>query len=242
VRSLRLKSETEWEHYCHSGKKPDDIPTAPAKVYAKDGWTGMGDWLGTGTVAPRLRQYRSFKKARAFVRSLGLKSQTEWRDYGKSGKKPRDIPVAAHSVYAEAGWAGYGDWLGTGTLQPSLRQYRSFKKARAFVRGLGLKSFTEWRDYCASGKKPDDIPSSPRNKYPKAGWAGYGDWLGTGRRVGGWLPFKKARAFVRGLGLKSVTEWQEYSKSGKKPDNIPKAPQQVYATSGWAGVGDWLGK
>ena len=48
----------------------------------------MGDWLGTGTVARRLRQYRSFKEARAFVRSLGLKSEAEWCAYCKSGKKP----------------------------------------------------------------------------------------------------------------------------------------------------------
>jgi superfamily II DNA or RNA helicase len=241
VRRLGLKSETEWDDYCQSGKKPDDIPTAAAQVYAKDGWAGMGDWLGTGTVAAQLRQYRSFKKARAFVRSLGLKSQTEWRDYAKSGKKPDDIPVAAHSVYAKAGWAGYGDWLGTGTVAVWLRQYRSFKKARAFVRGLGLESFTEWLDYCASGKKPDDIPSSPRNTYGEAGWVGFPDWLGAGRRVGGWRPFKEARSFARSLGLKSVTEWQDYCKSGKKPDDLPATPEKTYAEADWAGYGDWLG-
>ena len=54
-----------------------------------------------------------------------------------------------------------GDWLGTGTVATHLRQYRSFKEARAFVRGLGLKSEAEWRDYCKSGKKPDDIPANP---------------------------------------------------------------------------------
>ena len=39
-----------------------------------------------------------------------------------------------------------GDWLGTGTVATHLRKYRSFKEARAFVRGLGLKSQAEWRD------------------------------------------------------------------------------------------------
>ena len=67
----------------------------------------MGDWLGTGTVAFDLRQYRSFKKARAFVHRLGLKSETEWRDYCKSGKKPNDIPANPIKTYAEeAGPAG----------------------------------------------------------------------------------------------------------------------------------------
>ena len=80
----------------------------------------MGDWLGTGTVAHRLRQYRSFKEARAFVRSLGLKSGTEWRDYCKSGKKPDDIPANPNKTYAEDGWVGMGDWLGTGAVADTL--------------------------------------------------------------------------------------------------------------------------
>jgi hypothetical protein len=76
----------------------------------------MGDWLGTGTVATYLRQYRSFKKARAFVRRLGLKSVSEWRDYCKSGEKPADIPANPHDTYANDGWAGYYDWLANGRV------------------------------------------------------------------------------------------------------------------------------
>lgn len=59
-------------------------------------------------------RYRSFKKARAFVRSLGLKSTGDWRDYVKSRTKPDDIPSAPHHIYANDGWAGWGDWLATG--------------------------------------------------------------------------------------------------------------------------------
>lgn len=72
------ESEAEWRDYLRSGKKPNDIPTRPAQTYAETGWSGLGDWLGTGTIAPRLRQYRPFKKARAFARSLSLKSVAEW--------------------------------------------------------------------------------------------------------------------------------------------------------------------
>jgi hypothetical protein len=135
-----------------------------------------------------------------------------------------------------------GVWLDSGTVAPSLRQYRSFKKARAFVRALGLKSEDEWRDYCKSSKKPSDIPAAAGRVYASDGWAGMGDWLGTGRRHGkGWRPFKDARAFVHRLRLKSFTEWRDYSKSGKKPANIPAHADRTYAEFGWAGWGDWLG-
>jgi superfamily II DNA or RNA helicase len=244
VHRLGLKSQSEWKDYLKSGKKPADIPFKPDRRYAKDGWAGFGDWLGTGTIAPRLREYRSFKDARAFVRHLGLKSSTEWRVYAKSGKKPTDIPANPSTTYAEVGWDGFGDWLGTGYVAHSKRHYRSFKKARSFVRRLDLKSQTEWFDYCKSGKKPADIPFDPPDRYAKAGWVSYGDWLGTdtiAAQLREYRSFKKARAFARGLGLKSQGEWYDYCKSGKKPLDIPAAPHVVYLNDGWAGMSDWLG-
>ena len=243
VNGLGLKSKPEWEEYCKSGKKPADIPSNPDKTYHNDGWAGWGDWLGTGTVATHLRQYRSFEDARAFVHQLGLKSSAEWRAYSKSGKLPADIPVAAHGVYANAGWVGMGDWLGTGAIATHLRQYRSFQEARAFVHRIGLKSFAEWVEYCASDKKPADIPSSPEVVYATAGWAGSGDWLGTGTvaaHLRQYRSFEEARAFARHLNLKSGDEWRAYCKSGKKPADIPAEPRNVYLEAGWAGWGDWL--
>ena len=242
VRGLDLNSTNEWHSYCKSGKKPADIPAAPKNAYLKMGWAGMGDWLGTGRV--RDRAWRPFKKARAFARRLGLKSGSEWRDYSKSEKKPDDIPADPGVVYAELGWAGMGHWLGTGTIAPRLRQYQSFKKARAFVRKLGLKSDAEWRAYCKSGKKPDDIPGHPRNVHAEDGWSNLGDWLGTGAiatRFREYRSFKKARAFARGLGLKSRSEWEDYCKSGNKPNDIPTYPHETYINDGWSGVSDWLG-
>ena len=70
-------------------------------------------WLGTGTIAPRLRKYRTFNEARKFVRSLKLKSGEEWKAYKRSGKLPIDIPVAPQHAYLKKGWQGMRDWLGT---------------------------------------------------------------------------------------------------------------------------------
>ena len=72
----------EWTRYCTDGtrgccKKPDNIPASPAHVYRDDGWSGWGDWLGTGHVATRLRRYLPFAKAREFVRRLGLRNREE---------------------------------------------------------------------------------------------------------------------------------------------------------------------
>ncbi|MEI6654577.1 MAG: DEAD/DEAH box helicase family protein [Verrucomicrobiota bacterium] len=255
---LGLKSQGEWKDFCQGnmpekGILPSDIPTNPNKTYADTGWAGMGDWVGTGTIAPMRRQFRSFQKARSFARSLGLKSQAEWDQLCKGalpgrGSVPTDIPKNPKGTYANKGWIGYGDWLGTGNIADQFRKYRSFKDARAFVRSLALKNVTEWRAYC-KGNLPSDIPAGPMRTYADKGWAGMGDWLGTGnispvqRKF---RPFHEARAFARGLGLKSQTEWFEYRKGRlpKKvalPSDIPAAPEGTYADKGWAGYGDWLG-
>lgn len=172
--SLGLKSSTEWLTYCKSGNKPNDVPSAPYKAY-KSEWQGYGDWLGTGNL--RTKDFSSFETTRNLVRSLKLKSREEWRKYIKSGKKPNDIPVAPNSVYKKE-WQGWGDFLGTGTIAPQNKKFRSFDEARNFARSLQLKSQTEWNLYCKSGNKPDDIPSNPNETY-KSGWISLIDWLGN---------------------------------------------------------------
>ena len=58
-------------------------------------------------------------------------------------------------------------------------KWRSYQQARKFARVLKLKNRDGWNQYCKSGKKPDDIPKTPRHVYKKE-WRGMGDFLGTG--------------------------------------------------------------
>jgi Post-segregation antitoxin CcdA/Phage-integrase repeat unit len=176
TQKLGLKSAGEWNTYCKSRKKPQDIPFNPNKVY-RQRWISWGDWLGTGRIANANKTFKSFEDAREFVRSLGLKSQKEWVEYYKSKKKPSDIPSHAHIVYKDS-WRGFGDWLGTDAIAPQKRQYLPFEEARRHVRSLRLKGYKEWIDYCKSGRKPVDIPTSPQVVYKNKGWKAWGDWLG----------------------------------------------------------------
>ena len=233
VRSLGLSGEHEWQEYCKSGNKPDDIPSSPKNNYKKD-FKGVGDWLGTGTIATKYRVFRSFTEAREFARALNLKGQKEWFEYTKSDNKPDDIPSSPNSTYKNE-FKGMDDWLGN--------EYRPFTEAREFVRSLGLKNNKEWKEYCKSGNKPDDIPTNPRYTYKNKGWKGMGDWLGTGyvapkNRIH--LSFNDARVFVQKLGITKQKEWMDYCKSGNKPDNIPRNIW-IYYKKEWKGWGDFLG-
>ena len=244
ARSLKLRSVAEWLRLCREGKLPADIPSNPNQVYADKGWVGLGDWLGTGTISFSQRKYRAFRAARTWARSLKLKSGSKWRQFTKSGKLPADIPKTPDQVYADKGWVGFGDWLGTGTIAPSQRKYRAFRAARTWARSLKLKSVSEWWQFTKSGKLPADIPKTPDQVYADKGWVGFGDWLGTGTIAPSqrkYRAFRAARTWARSLKLKSVSEWWQFTKSGKLPADIPANPNHVYADKGWVGFGDWLG-
>lgn len=192
VRSLKLKNRTEWRRYLESSGRSDRIPTSPDKFYANSGWQNFGDWLGTGNAATFNRQFRPFNAAREFVRSLKLKNSAEWYSYSKSEEKPADIPAAPHHNYKNQGWLGMGDWLGTGNIAPKNTKFQSFEAARHFAQSLGLKSHLEWVAYCASKKRPADIPSNPSQKY-KFEWRGWPDFLGTASGKPAKKPRKKKR-------------------------------------------------
>jgi len=203
--------------------------------------------------------WRPFEEAREFVRKLGLKTQPEWRDYSKNliktlPSRPSDIPSNPNRTYNNSGWVSFGDWLGTGYVPPSMREYLKFEDARSFVHRLNLKNYSEWKDYI-DGNRPDlpalplNIPRFPNQTYDGKGWVGLGDWLGTGyiaasKRV--YRSFNESREFVRSLKLRGVKQWYEFCKKGdmegrKLPKDIPLDPSRRYKKEGWLGWGDWLG-
>ena len=242
ARSLKLITQEDWIKYTKSGKKPDNIPATPNNVYKNKGWVNTGDWLGTGRIANFKKQYRSFQEARKFARSLKLKSGIYWIEYSRSGKKPADIPTRARQTYKKE-WKGMGDWLGTGTIATQQMQFRSFDEARKFVCLLKFNTVRQYKNWAKSNKKPADIPKTPNLVYKKE-FNGWGDFLGTGTVATyniQYRSFSESRKFVRSLKLSGTKEWLEYLKSGKKPDDIPAAPNVVYKNKGWKSVGDWLG-
>jgi hypothetical protein len=264
VRGLDLKSRSEWNMFCkgklsEKGLKPDDIPNYPSKVYKDKGWGGWGDWLGTGTIAKFLREYKLFQQAREFARSLDLESNSDWRRFSKGelpekGTKPDDIPAQPDHTYKGKGWVSWGDWLGTGRIAAQFKKYIPFHQAREFARSLGLKSLSDWKRFCKGGlpdkgKKTDDIPVNPETTYKDKGWINWGDWLGTGRiatNIRKYRSYQKAQTFVRDLSLNSHSEWRSYCKGelpdkGVRPADIPNAPNQVYKGKGWVSWNDWLG-
>jgi hypothetical protein len=188
-------------------------------------------------------QFLPFEEAREFARKLKLSSSTKWFEYCKSPDFPNNIPKRPEQTFADVGWNGYSDWLGNGQGKYLLKGKGrlSFEKAREFVLTLHLSGLNGWIAYCKSGKRPANIPASPHTAY-KDKWKGYGDWTGTGKkRHTDFLPFEEAREFARSLDLFTISSWEKFAKSDKRPKNIPYAPDQTYKKQ-WMGYRNWLRK
>ena len=237
ARSLKLSGQKEWQQYCKSGKKPDDIPGHPEYTY-KNEWIGLGDWLGTSNIQGRLQHanLKSFNESRKFARSLKLSGQKEWQQYCKSGKRPKDIPTNPSRSYKDE-WKGWGDWFGTGRVANANRKFRSFDDARKFVRTLGIKSEYQWVRWLKNNKKPSDVPVRFDLTYPKE-YTTAGEFFGTGIisvKKRNYLTWKEAKPIYRRLakeyGLKNGKDWIEFAKSHKKllgDLRIPRYPHEVY--------------
>ncbi|WP_066164708.1 restriction endonuclease [Aliarcobacter cryaerophilus] len=268
VKKLNLRNYEDWNDYCQGKfpnlpKKPQNIPRDPNLRYRKE-WINWEDWL-TGQATKIFGEWRPFKEAREFVRSLNLKGQIEWRKYCKGElagypAKPEDIPASPSDRYTkEDGWVDYGDWLGTGRKRRGNNvenddTWLTYEEARNFVHLLKLKDGAQWQQYINNELnlpiKPSNIPNSPNFVYKDSGWISWPDWLGNSSsrkaRVKNALSFEEAREFVRNLKLKNTYEWRDYIKGKLNgyepiPDNIPKSPNIVYKNCGWIGMNDWLG-
>jgi hypothetical protein len=184
--------------------------------------------------------WKSFTEARAVVRGLKLKGCKEWREWSKSGHRPSDIPAHPETTYRDDGWTSWPDWLGNGKERVA---WRNFTDGRAVGRGLELKSKAGWHAWSKSDQRPSDIPGRPDKAYRDDGWISWPDWLGFEVRVlaKDMLPFAVGRAYARKLKLRSEKEWREWSKSGRRPSDIPAGPHKTYRDDGWVSWPDWLG-
>ena len=107
VRRLRLKGVKEWYEYCKSGNKPHDIPMKVERTYKKD-FNGLGDWLGTGTIASQNKEYLSAKEAKPVLKKIfkeyGIKTLKDWLVFAKTHTKLLDelhLPSDVLTIYSK---------------------------------------------------------------------------------------------------------------------------------------------
>ena len=238
AQSLKLKSGSEWYKHTKSKDFPNNIPVMPQQSYKS--FESWGDFLGTGTIAHRLRIYKSYNEAKKYAQSHKIKSMKQWYQHTKSKYFPKNIPVKVSNTYKNE-WKGWGNFLGTGRVANQLKQYRSFIESKKYAKTHKIKSQKQWQQHTKSDKFPDDIPFNPRKVYKE--FVTMGDFLGTGRiapQLRVFKPYQEAKKYGQSLKLNNQQQWRQHTKSKNFPKNIPKAPDEKYASE-WESWGDFLG-
>lgn len=113
VRSLGLPTTRAYWEWAKTGARPPDIPARPEVAYARQGWAGYGDWLGTRTTPGRARSFVTYEEARRVVREAGIRSSAEYHVWSRRGGRPSSLPANPWRTYSKHGWRGWREFLGT---------------------------------------------------------------------------------------------------------------------------------
>jgi len=188
---------------------------------------------------PNKAKYVSFEEARTFVKGLNLKSTRSWYLYCKGyipdlPTKPINIPKAPEYIYRHKGWMGYSNFLGyIGKASPirdeslttelvstiptpntttfyQCRDWMVWDKARDLVRSMGLRTSTEYAQWCKGllkhrTPKPYTLPTSPGYMYKE--WVSWKDFLGDSFR-GHTSSVRDNRVACFGIGLRPEMDYQ----------------------------------
>lgn len=249
VRSLGLKTWSEYIEFCQTDKRPKNIPVHPERKYKKTGWINMYDFIGTTEEESKIYLknkkifiWKPYNEAEKFAQSLNFKSNQEWRVFAKSLSRPNDIPSTPDKAYKNKGWISWGNWLGTNNVFS--KEFLSFEESHKIILSFKLNIednlWDGWNKFCVSGNKPECIPANPDKIYKNSGWISMLHWI-TGQLETDFISFEDARNYVWTLNIKNQKAWGEYCKNDKKPDYIPATPNTVYKDKGWISFPDWLG-
>ena len=167
-----------------------------------------------------------------------IKTNEEYNEWSKSGKRPNNIPSSPDRYYKNSGWNGWPDYLGT-----EVREFLPLDEAKKFMQSLEpkIKTNEEYNAWSKSGNRPNYIPGNPTRYYKNSGCTGWPDYLGT--EVREFLSLDEAKKFMQSLEQKITKkeEYQVWSKSGNRPNYIPGNPTRYYKNSGCTGWADFLG-
>jgi hypothetical protein len=118
----------------------------------------------------------------------------------------------------------------------ALPGFLPFEQAKLYIHSLGFERTGQWTEWKQQGSRPLFIPSNPDKTYKDSGWMDWHDWMGFD-----FLPFTKARTYIRRLQLKNRKEYTNWLVSGQRPKFIPALPEQAYKHTGWINLKDYLG-
>lgn len=113
-----------------------------------------------------------------------------------------------------------------------------YKEVQEYAQSREIKSMRQWFAFHNERKggtaRPQNIPGDPSKYFSRRGcWVSWGDFLGTKTKANQvltneFLSLEECKNWFAANKVHTVTQFREMSKKGKRPSNIPSAPDKKY--------------
>jgi hypothetical protein len=171
---------------------------------------------------------RSVKKlpmdeAAALLRSLGIKTLSEFKSLKQKGERPPTIPANPETYYKDyPGWRIFIS-LGKDIKSPDIST-PTYAELKTLNFRFSIKTQQAYLNAIKEGTLPVGSPTNPES-YFKEHWQSWNEFLAPKSKF---VSFDEARRYARQLGLKSSYEWRAFCRQGHKPEFIPVLPDRDY--------------
>jgi predicted helicase len=159
IKNKEIKTGRQFKQYHAKGQFSRGVPSHPEDVYEE--WVSWFEFCGTRDISEKKRSYED---AHQYASRLKLKKSSDWFKYFKSNNRPIDIPAQPQHFYKDKGWVSWNkflDYENQGYVpENAQKKWRSEKKTRAYIKKMGIKNDSEWKEHSKSKKKPDNIPAN----------------------------------------------------------------------------------
>src|SRR6185312_1825909 len=124
-------------------------------------------------------KFLRFENAKKLIQAEQIGSiamYEKWYQHNKPNRLPRRPDI----IYRGKGWRSWNDFLGNQNPfrhKGKKKQFVSYDECKRFARTREIKTAEEWRVFCSSGERPDNIPTKPDYVYSE--WFSWKDFLGT---------------------------------------------------------------
>lgn len=129
---------------------------------------------------------------------------------------------------------------GCGSDGSPIKHKEKFEIVRDKVQSLNIRTRKDYYKFVKLNKNLK-LPTSPNRAYKNRGWTNFPDFLRGNKKLIYYYDFRTSKHFVRKVKIKCVKQWENFCKSGKKPRELPSAPNKFYKKE-WISWSEFFGK
>lgn len=232
IQKLGLKNYEDFRNWTSSNQRPTSIPYHPHRTY-KEEWKGIGDFLGTGSVASFNRKFKSYDEHKKYANRHKIINRAHWYKHFKEVIKPNNLPYRSDPWKSLANWVSHEDFFGK-YYSPNSKpgRYLNLNEHKKYCKENDLLNKNDWIKHYYDSIKPNGLAyaQKPWNTF-KDKWISDEDFFGK-RFIKGKqasirkrkVSYEEAVAYFKPFQFKTRKELLSYTKQNKE-----KLPEGIYA-------------